>query len=121
MPTTHSSTDERKPILCDGKVIGTLENGRFIKHVVGSRHKLRKPEAWAIDAAAFDDKILPNASEVVIVDKETGTTYRVATETFSQHKFKFNRGFGNQYACLLKHFEVEKDGVRQLSLFGGQQ
>jgi hypothetical protein len=120
MLTTHSITEEKRPILFDGKVIGTLENGRFIKHVVGSRHMLRKPPAWAIDATAFDDEILPYASEVVIVDRETGTTYRLATETFAQHKFKFNRGYGNQYACLLKHFEVEKDGVRQLSLFGGQ-
>lgn len=41
--------------LPDGKVAGQLQGDVFIKPVVGSRHMLRTPRAWAIDAELYDE------------------------------------------------------------------
>lgn len=104
----------------DGKVIGRLEGDTFIKPVVGSKHKLRYPPAWAIDATAFDEQIKPSAKKIVVLDKETGTKYHASVETFDRLKGELDRGFGRQYFLLLNHWQVEDNGNRQLSLWGGE-
>ena len=106
--------------IVDGKVIGTLENGKFTKVVIGSKHKLRHPLAWAIDADAFDTVIKSDATEIEVIDKEAGTRYRTPTEIFDQLKGELNRGFGRQYFLTLRHWQVEDSDNRQLSLWGGQ-
>ena len=104
--------------LLDGKVIGWFEGDTFIKPVVGSKHKLRKPPSWAIQAEAFDEEVKPNARELVIIDRESGLRYRVSIETFARHSFRLNRGFGDQYALPIRFFQVEGNGHRQLTLWG---
>jgi hypothetical protein len=103
----------------NGKVIGYLERDVFIKPVVGSKHQLRTPPAWAIDATAFDTVIKPNAREIVVMDKETGIKYHTLVDTFDRLKGELNRGFGRQYFLTLGHWQVEENGNRQLSLWGG--
>lgn len=102
----------------DGKVIGRLEGDTFIKPVVGSKHRLRTPPAWAIDATAFDEQIKPSAKKIVVLDKETGMKYHASVQTFDKLKGELDRGFGKQYFLLLNHWQVEDDGNRQLSLWG---
>ena len=41
----------------DGKIIGQVEDGVFLKRVKKSIHLLHKPPAWAIDCKAFWDHI----------------------------------------------------------------
>jgi hypothetical protein len=101
----------------DGKVIGRLEEGTFIKPVVGSKHRLRTPPAWAIDAEAFDQQVKPDAKAIIVLDKETGMKYQVTVETFDRLKGELDRGWGRQYFLMLRYWQVEKNGNRQLSLF----
>jgi hypothetical protein len=87
---------------------------------MGSRHKLRYPcPSWAIDAEVFDSVIKPNALEILVLDKEANIEYLASVETFIQHSFRFNRGFGEQYALALQFWQTKDNGNRQLSLWGG--
>lgn len=119
MLNTYYSTGQKEPVKVDGRIIGYLQNRTFYKSVIGSKHRLRKPPAYAIDAEAFDAEISPNATEIVVIDKETGTEYHASVETFGRHSFRFNRGFFDQYGLSLQYWRVKNNGDRQLSLFEG--
>lgn len=112
---------KHKTILKVGnKVIGFLNDNRFIKSVIGSKHKLRRPPAFAIDAEAFDRQIKPNAKEFVIIDKEAGLEYHCSIEAFDRLKGELDRGFGRQYFLTLNHWEVRNNGHGQLDFRGGE-
>lgn len=106
--------------LPNGKVVGCFEQNKFIKEVYGSKHKLRYPPAWAIDAEAFDIEIKPNATEIVVIDKETGIKYHASVETFDRLKGELDRGWGRQYLLTLNHWQVEDNGNRQPSFWDGE-
>jgi len=75
---------------------------------VGSKHQLREPPAWAIDADAFDEWVKPNAREIIVTDTEAKIRYKVLTETFDRLKQEMDRGFGRQYFLVLAHWTKEK-------------
>jgi hypothetical protein len=110
--------NKRQPVnLSDGRVIGWLEGETFTKPVCGSKHRLRQPPAWAIDAEAFDQQVKSQAKEIVIWDRESDTKYRASIEDFDQHKGEFDRGSGRQYFLVLPRWEVIKtNGNRPLQL-----
>ena len=114
---THSHS-VKTPIRAQGKIIGYLEDHTFIKPARGSKHRLRCPPAWAIDAEAFDSEVKPNATEIIVVDKESGIEYHCKVETFDRLKGELDRGFGRQYFLTLNHWEVRDNGHRQLGLWG---
>jgi len=122
MPTTskYSTTTHsvNTPVKVQGKTIGYLRDSTFFKPVSGSRHRLRCPPAWAIDAEAFDTQVKPNATEFVVLDRESGLEYHCSIETFDRLKRVLDRGFGRQYYCVLTKFEVRGNGRRQLGLWG---
>lgn len=110
----------KTPVKAQGKVIGYFQQDHtFTKPVIGSKHQLRRPPAWAIDADAFDREIKPNAKEFVIIDKEAGLEYHCTMQVFDRLKGELDRGFGRQYFLTLKHWEVRNNGHRQLNLWGG--
>ena len=112
------NTPVKNPIRVQSKIIGYLEHDAFFKPVQGSKHQLRCPPAWAIDASAFDDQVKVLATRIVIVDRETNTKYHTSVETFDRLKRTLNRGFGKQYFLTLNYWQVEHNGNRQLSLWG---
>jgi len=91
-------------IYAGDKVVGQIEEGVFIKWVVGRLHRLRKPPAWAIDARAFDDHIRGGCHTIQILDKE-GLEYSVSVETFIRHMGTLNRNFGKQYYLTLPYWQ----------------
>lgn len=107
------------PIKAEGKVIGYLQDHTFIKPVLGSKHRLKRPPAWAIDAEAFDREVEPNATKIVVRDRETGLEYHCLVEVFDRLKAELDRGFGRQYFLTLNHWEVKGNGHHQLGLWGG--
>jgi hypothetical protein len=110
------NTKEKRIIKVNHKVIGYIENSQFVKPVEGSKHQLKCPPAWAIDAEIFDREVMPNSSEIVIVDKENGNHYVTTTQNFDAKKKPLNRGFGRQYYLPLCFWKLEKPGSEQLSL-----
>ncbi|MFC1930346.1 hypothetical protein ACFLWE_00410 [Chloroflexota bacterium] len=123
MLNVNCSTKQKEPVWVGNKVIGYIEGNRFIKPVVGSKHKLRQPPAWAIDADVFDREVKPVCTQIVIVDKEAGTEYHATVETFDSLKGSFDRGFGRQYFLTLNAWKTHDNGNgsgnghKQLSLF----
>jgi len=110
---------EKRLVKLNGKCIGELKDGVFYKTVVGHRHQLRHPPAWAIQADVFDKLIKPNATKIVIKDKESGIEYHCSVESFCRLRGELDRGFGRQYFLTLNHWERHGNGHRQLSLWGG--
>lgn len=84
-----------------GHVVGTLRGDTFYKSVYGSRHMLRKPQAWALDKQALEDAKRAGAVYVQIVDNETGVIYRAAVSHVLENGFDLNRGYGSQIALPL--------------------
>ena len=108
------------PIEAQGRVIGYLQDHTFIKRVIGSKHKLRKPPAWCISKEAFCGQIMPNTDNIVVEDTESGFIYECPTEVFTEHAFEIQRGgFEPQLALTLNYWEIRGNGHRQLSLWGG--
>ena len=79
------------------KIVGHIENGIFYKPVIGSKHMLRQPPAWAVDAEVFDNEVMAKATEIVVIDKETSIEYSTSVESFNRQKGELDRGFGRQY------------------------
>ena len=90
----------------DGKIIGNLDNGVFSKRVRGRVHMLRSPRAWAIDARAYDTKIVQHANTIEVYDMDTQLTYRCSTELFDLHKGTMDRKFGKQYFLPIHHWDM---------------
>jgi len=98
----------------DGNIIGTLDNGVFLKRVSGAVHMLRTPPAWAIDCKAFVDYVLPQSHTIRIEDKNTGTAYEISTKVFDDKKVYMDRKFGAQYFVILKHWHEIRLGQKVL-------
>jgi hypothetical protein len=117
MLISNCNTDEKRVIRLQGKVIGIIEGNTFTKSVRGSKHQLKHPPAWAIDADIFERDIKPSCTQIQIIDKETGKKYQVAVSIFDRHKGNINRGHGKQYYLPLPYWESRKDDVFQLHLW----
>lgn len=117
MVCAYHSNRERELVKVNGKVIGYFKGNKFIKQVYGSKHKLRTPEAWAIDANAWDSEVKTKAEEFIVVDKETGNEYHCSIKTFDTLKKRLDRGFGPQYYLTLTKWNVRENGYRQLTLW----
>jgi len=103
------------PIRAGGQIVGRVTGDRFIKRLKGSRHMLREPRGWALDADSLSDAERFGAREVAIIDVETDITYSATVERIRAKGFKFDRGFGLQIALPLRHWAVEQPGARQLA------
>ena len=120
MASYYSNIKEQRLVRVNERIIGRLEDNKFIKSVIGSRHKLRRPEAWCLSAAAFNRDIQPFVDTIVIHDKESGITYQATVAVFIEHSFPIQRGnFEKQLALTLNHWEVKRNGHEQLGLWGG--
>lgn len=119
MLDVYCSTKKTKIVRLNGKIIGRLEDGILSKHVRGSCHMLIRPRSWALDAEAFDKEVKPNATKIIIRDKETGLKYHCSVENFDRLKGELDRGFGRQYFLTLNHWEMRGNGYHQLSFWEG--
>ena len=97
----------------DGKklIAGYLDGKIFRKTVEYSKHHLKTPSGWAIDAEVFD--LLPRYGALVIqvLDRETSKLYAVKVATFRENMVPvvIERGCGKQYA-LADSFWMVGDG-----------
>tara|TARA_Y100000310_G_scaffold58000_1_gene53148 strand:- start:1584 stop:1871 length:288 start_codon:yes stop_codon:yes gene_type:complete len=91
------------PVWVGRKIIGRIEGDTFYKPVRASLHKLRSPEAWAIDASVFARHI-KDLSSIVIEDKETGNTYQADVALFNEKKGTIDRGHGRQYFLTMNYW-----------------
>ena len=115
------NTEEKQPVRVGNRIVGSIEGSKFVKHVVGSRHRLTKPSAWCVSAQVFEEQIKPYATEIVVEDRESGLSYQTSVETFAKYCFEIQRGsFERQLALTLRHWEERGNGYHQLDLWEGQ-
>ena len=89
-----------------GRQAGRIENRIFIKELYGSKHMLRCPIAWAIDADIFDSVISNLCDFIHVIDRENGKRYAVSVKTFREFKGVLDRGYGKQYYLDLVYWRV---------------
>lgn len=110
MPYCHhySTTDRRYIKLKDGRVVGAVEvqTATLIKYVVGSRHKLLQPPAWALDVDVLKQAEALGAKMVEIRDTESGCSYRATIEQIKHKGFYFDRKWGLQIALKIDYWEL---------------
>ncbi len=139
MPANSSITRHRKakqpqqaskPVrAASGRVVGHVAGDTFYKRAQASKHMLRAPRGWAVDAPILAELRALGVATVTVTDTESDTTYSAPLAEFSAHGVAFNRGFGPQVALPLGRWAVngqppalakrqpDPDAPRQLSLF----
>ena len=100
------------------KIVGQVRGQAFTKSVKASVHMLRRPAAWALDIQSLRDAEALGAQTVQLHDKDTDQVYSSTIAQIWRHGFTFDRGHGQQIGLPLAYWQVHRDGVRQLSLFG---
>ena len=74
-----NQTGNGQSIVLAGRIVGMVRDHELVKRVQESKHLLRSPRGWAIDA----------------------------------HGYRFNRGFGDQVALQLKHWQLQGAATQQ--------
>lgn len=104
--------------------IGEIQGGIFTKfNFQSSKHICRKHKAIGLDIGAFENYILPNASEIVCPDKAQHITYRISVALFKANTISDDLNWGIQLFCPLTYFEVERHSKPKAQMelnFGGQ-
>jgi len=103
-------------ILAMGRPVGIVRDGVFIKHCLGSRHMLQRPQGWSVDAGSLDDAERAGAVLVQITDTESGRVYTASIKTIRDNGIPLDRGYGLQLALTLDKWTVRDS--RQLDLWG---
>jgi hypothetical protein len=111
------NTHQKRCVMLDGRVVGEIDGNTFFKSVHASKHQLKSPPAWSIDADIFDKEIKPDCTQILIKDQETGNQYQCSIETFDQFKRNLDRGYGHQYYLTIDRWDIETKGEKQLKLW----
>ncbi len=115
----HTPTRQERQALTgsNGTVCAWVVDDCLCKTVAGSRHFLRKPAGIAFDAAILAQAGALGAVRAWVLDRETGTTYRVALGAFKEHGVKLERGCGPQVCLPFTFWQTTQPGADvQLSL-----
>ena len=95
-----------KPVAtASGRKMGVIVGRKFVKHIKGSEHLLRRPPAICYDVLPFDATIVRQCDWLLVTDVETGETYTTSIFEFEKHKFVIDRGHGIQYGLELDYWE----------------
>lgn len=113
---TRISRPQRTKIHEQGRVIGHVSHGRFIKNVSASRHMLRKPPAWAFGLNSLMEAEAAGAWIIELRDKDSGKVYRASLKAVRQYGFEIRRGYEVQLALTLRHWQRGKEFFEQLPL-----
>jgi len=104
----------------DGRVVGHVTGPELTKTVRKSKHQLHSPPAWASDADVLQKAFELGAREVVLLDKDDGTTWRAPITSFWNLGFPVRRGHGHQIGLPLHRWEkIQAGAPRQLPLISG--
>ena len=98
------------PILVGKVCVGVVEGQVFHKNVIGSKHMLRRPPAWAFDLETLDQAEQAGARWVRVRDAETGREYEAAIAYIRAKGFDVNRGHGRQVALPLGEWKLKAEG-----------
>ena len=109
MHTKHNTQNERAQVWVNGRIIGGIVGNTFRKHLCGSKHFLRRPPAIAFDRDALRQADAEGATDLLVIDDETGREYRTSIKNFWAHCFAVRRGHGDQVALGLNRWNGGDD------------
>jgi hypothetical protein len=95
----------------DGKVGAVVVDGILTKSIRASVHVLRNPPALALDCGVVAQAEGLGVTEIVITDSESNTVYRASLGELYRHGWRFDRGYGAQYAMRLTCWHKGGDQV----------
>ena len=101
----------RQVLFAGAKHTCSIDPDGILRKTVRAEHQLQKPPAWAFDAAHIDAAKEADVAGVEVAVADTGRTYTVDFATFLRHAFTFNRGYGPQVGCELRHWTVSGPGL----------
>ena len=87
-----------------GKHAGFVVGDEWRKEIV-TAWMLTTPPALAVDVVTLQAAVNAGAAWLVITNTETGITYRASIETILKKGWVFNRGYGLQRGCILRHWQ----------------
>lgn len=88
-------------IRANGRIVGQVIDGVFVKDVSSSKHFLRTPEAIAYSLDTLHAAEAAGAVWLDVLDTDTGTHYRASLAMMWDKGRNFDYGFGSQrYLCL---------------------
>jgi hypothetical protein len=101
-----------------GRVIGYIRGNVLHRKMQGSKHILKSPPSIAIGVEALKQAIYHGVESVWIQDTESGLEYRCNIWLFNEKAISIDRGYGEQQALPLEHWEIAdpKHPEKQLSL-----
>lgn len=105
-------TEQPGVIAIDGKIVGRVIAGVFIKRVDGSKHFLHNPPAISFNRTSLDAATKAGAVYVHITDTSTGKQYCARIDRIERDGFTVERGYGKQIALRLELFASSLDAVR---------
>lgn len=114
--TENSLSSNPQAITLAGRIVGIVKGHELVKRVQMSKHLLKSPRGWAIDAYALSVARTLGAVGVRIEDTETGSVYRADLATIDAHGWQFDYGHGRQIAVPLQYWQIEGAPV-QAALF----
>jgi len=105
-----------------------IHNGATLfKGATESKHFLKKPEAIAVDQKVFEEAISEGVKFIQVFGREAKLYYTATVDAFRERGIRLNRGYGEQYALPLYHWETSTNSEipkklrepkrEQLSLF----
>lgn len=106
---TASDTGTQTIRLPDGRVVGHVAGGRFVKSVSRRKHFYARYGGWAADVASLDEAERAGASVVEIHDQDTGVTYEAELATMRAQGYRIEHGrHGAQVVLPLRFWRVPK-------------
>lgn len=103
-------------IWANGKAVGAVRDGTFVKNVHSTKHFLQRPPAICLDLASLADAEKAGARRVEVTDLDTGKTYRADIATIRKHGQKLDRGHGAQVALGLGRWAIDDPHVKYCQL-----
>jgi hypothetical protein len=86
----------------DGKPVGEIKDGEFIKHVKFSRHFFKKYQGWSIDLAILKNLQTKGIKVIRIIEEEYKKTYLIDIETYLANGIPYQE----QIVLPLKEFNM---------------
>jgi len=87
-------------------LIGEYKDRKFEKTVIGSKHKSRNPEGWAINSEVINHLNILGCDEIIIRDDEAKLSYSVKFDEFKKNAIPMNRGYTSQFILIMKYWET---------------
>ena len=101
------SVPHKKPIYSKyrKRPVGDCIGDEFVKRI-GASGFLKQPPALCFEVYTLKQAEDAGARWVRVIDKDTGTEYRVSLAKLWRESFELDRGFGKQRGLLLAEWDV---------------